>query len=133
MSDFLNKIDFLSPPITLFHLEKRTHTSKIGGCFLILMLSIISAYISFLLYDLIDHKKLTTLFHKNLNLKPDIIHSTHLQFFISFKYSHQKMVDTLINTIQNILEHIQLMFVQILLMEIYIYMIIGFLILVEKT
>ena len=69
MSDFLNKIDFLSPPITLFYLEKRTHTSKIGGCFLILMLSVISAYISFLLYDLIVHKKLTTLFHKKFEFE----------------------------------------------------------------
>ena len=26
-----NYIDFLSPPITLYHLENRTHTSKMGG------------------------------------------------------------------------------------------------------
>ena len=69
MSKFLYKIDFLSPPITLFHLERRTHTSNIGGCSLILMLAIITAYISFLLYDLICHKKLTTLFHKKFEFE----------------------------------------------------------------
>ena len=69
MSNFFYKIDFLSPPITLFHLERRTHTSNVGGCSLILMLTIITAYISFLLYDLICHKKLTTLFHKKFEFE----------------------------------------------------------------
>ena len=69
MSNFFYKIDFLSPPITLFHLERRTHTSNIGGCSLRLMLSIITAYVSFLLYDLICHKKLTTLFHKKFEFE----------------------------------------------------------------
>lgn len=69
MSNFLYKIDFLSPPITLFHLERRTHTSNIGGCSIILMLAIITAYISFLLYDLICHRKLTSLFHKKFEFE----------------------------------------------------------------
>ena len=60
----LNKIDFLSPPITLFHFERRTHTSKIGGFLVILMISISALYISSLLYDLINHKKITSIFHK---------------------------------------------------------------------
>ena len=69
MSKFFYKIDFLSPPITLFHLERRTHTSNIGGCSVLLMLSIITAYISFLLYDLICHKRLTTIFHKKFEFE----------------------------------------------------------------
>ena len=60
----INKIDFLSPPITLFHLEKRTHTSKISGFLVILMITIISLYIGYLLYDLVTHRKLTSIFHK---------------------------------------------------------------------
>ena len=60
----INKIDFLSPPITLFHLEKRTHTSRISGLLVIGMITIISLYIGYLLYDLITHKKLTSIFHK---------------------------------------------------------------------
>ena len=60
----INKIDFLSPPITLFHLEKRTHTSKISGFLVILMMTIISLYICYLLYNLVSHRKLTSIFHK---------------------------------------------------------------------
>jgi hypothetical protein len=58
------KIDFLSPPITLFHLERRTHTSKIGGCLVLLMISIILTYITFLIFNLVNHKKITSIFHK---------------------------------------------------------------------
>ena len=58
------KINFLSPPITLFHLERRTHTSKIGGCLVLLMISIILTYITFLIFNLVNHKKITSIFHK---------------------------------------------------------------------
>ena len=65
----INKLDFLSPPITLFHLERRTHTSKVGGFFVILMLLIIIFYSSLLLYDLITHRKLTAIFHKKFEFE----------------------------------------------------------------
>ena len=65
----INKLDLLSPPITLFHLERRTHTSKVGGCFVIIMLSLIIAYISFLLDDLLGHRRLTSLFHKKFEFE----------------------------------------------------------------
>ena len=60
----INKIDFLSPPITLFHLERRTHTSKVGGIFVIIMTTICLTYVGYLLYNLLGHKKLVSLFHK---------------------------------------------------------------------
>ena len=60
----INKIDFISPSITLFHLEKRTHTSKVGGFFVIIMFSLCISYILFLLYELVNHKRITVLFHK---------------------------------------------------------------------
>ena len=65
----MNKIDFLSPPITLFHLEKRTHTSNVGGFLLILMTGLCVYYILFLFYDLMVHKKLTVLFHKRFEFE----------------------------------------------------------------
>ena len=65
----INKIDFLSPPITLFHLERRTHTSRVGGFFVLIMVGICSIYIIFLLYNLNGHKKLTSLFHKKFELE----------------------------------------------------------------
>ena len=69
MINLANKIDFLSPPITLFHLEKRTHTSTLGGFFVILMLTICSSYISFLLYNYISHKKMISIFHKKFEFE----------------------------------------------------------------
>ena len=65
----INKLDFLSPPITLFHLERRTHTSKVGGFFVILMLLIIIFYTSLLLYDLINNTKITVIFHKKFEFE----------------------------------------------------------------
>ena len=65
----INNIDFLSPPITLFHLEKRTHTSKVGGFLVLVMVGLCSAYIGYLLYNLIGHKKLTSLFHKKFEFE----------------------------------------------------------------
>ena len=57
-------LDFLSPPITLFHLERRTHTSKIGGLFVILMGCIYIAYFSYLFFHLITHSRITSIFYK---------------------------------------------------------------------
>ena len=65
----INKIDFLSPPITLFHLERRTHTSKVGGFLVIVLMSICTSYIVFLFYDLTSHKKITALFHKKFEFE----------------------------------------------------------------
>ena len=65
----MNKMDFLSPPITLFHLERRTHTSKTGGCLVLLMLTICISYTIFLLYNLVSHKKMTSIFHKRFEFE----------------------------------------------------------------
>ena len=60
----INYIDFLSPPITLYHLERRTHTSMVGGFLVIIMLGLIFTYISFLLYQLFSFKNMISIFHK---------------------------------------------------------------------
>ena len=65
----INYIDFLSPPITLYHLERRTHTSKVGGFLVIIMASLIFTYISFLLYQLINHKNMISMFHKKFEFE----------------------------------------------------------------
>ena len=59
-----NYIDFLSPPITLFHLERRTHTSKIGGFLVIILVTICVVYISYLLYYLLSYNRVTSTFFK---------------------------------------------------------------------
>ena len=65
----MKTIDFLSPPITLFHLERRTHTSKIGGILVLMMFSMYSAYISYLLFHLITHSKITLIFYKKFQFE----------------------------------------------------------------
>lgn len=60
----LHKLDFLSPQITLFFYEKRAHTSKIGGLFVLIMISLSLAYVSYLLFIVISHKKATSVFFK---------------------------------------------------------------------
>jgi hypothetical protein len=62
-------IDFLSPPITLFHLERRTHTSKVGGCLVIIFMSICAGYISYLLYYLVAHDRVTSIFFKKFEFE----------------------------------------------------------------
>ena len=57
-------MDFLSPPITLFHLERRTHTSRVGATLVIALIIICLTYTIFLLYNLISHKQMTYIFHK---------------------------------------------------------------------
>ena len=65
----LNKIDFLSPPITLFHLEKRTHTSKVGAVLVIILLITLLAYAIYLITNLISHKNMTYIFHKKFEFE----------------------------------------------------------------
>ena len=57
-------MDFLSPPITLFHLERRTHTSRVGATLVIALIIICLTYTIFLFYNLISHKQMTYIFHK---------------------------------------------------------------------
>ena len=80
----LNYIDFLSPPITLFHLERRTHTSKIGGTLVVIMLILVLSYISFLLYNLISHNNITSIYHKQFQFEPGnySFNSTSIYHFI---------------------------------------------------
>ena len=55
-------MDFLSPKITLYYYEKRGHTSQIGGLFVLTMMSLSLIYISYLVYIVISHKKVTSVF-----------------------------------------------------------------------
>ena len=65
----INKIDFLSPPITLFHLERRTHTSKFGALLVIFLIIMCLSYTFFLLFNLINHKKMTYIFYKKFEFE----------------------------------------------------------------
>ena len=68
----INRLDFLSPPITLFHLERRTHTSKVGGSLVILMFMLCLLFIVLLLSEITSHKKMTTIYHKKFEFEAGI-------------------------------------------------------------
>ena len=82
----LNKLDLLSPPITLFYLEKRTHTSKIGGFLILLLSSLCSIYLIYLLYLIIQHKQVTSIFYKKFqyDIGQYYFNSSSFHFFIQF-------------------------------------------------
>ena len=65
----LGYLDLLSPPITLFHLERRTHTSKIGACLVIILVTVSGGYISYLLYSIIMHNKVVSMFYKKFEFE----------------------------------------------------------------
>ena len=60
----LNIIDFLSPSITLFYFEKRSHTSRVGGSLVVLMVSLSLSYAIYIFYITLCSKKVTTIFYK---------------------------------------------------------------------
>ena len=64
-------LDLLSPPITLFHLERRTHTSKIGACLVIILVTVSGCYISYLLYSIIMHNKVVSMFYKKFEFEAE--------------------------------------------------------------
>ena len=98
----INEIDFLSPPITLFHLERRTHTSKVGGIFVIIMTTMCFTYAGYLLYNLLGHKKLVSLFHKKFEYEAGYYSFNPSSIFISSKFIPLKVEDILTNMIRNI-------------------------------
>ena len=60
----LKDVDFLSPPITLFHFKRRTHTSKIGGVLVISMFLFYMIYILDILNNLFTHSDLISMYYK---------------------------------------------------------------------
>ena len=82
----IKKLDLLSPPITLFYLERRTHTSKIGGSFVLLLIFFCASYIIYRLYLIIGHKKLTSLYYKKFenDIGQYFLNSSSIYFFIQF-------------------------------------------------
>ena len=80
----LDTIDLLSPPITLFYLEKRTHSSIVGGSFIILLFLFCLSYVIYLLYLVIAHKKVTSLYYKQFeyNIGKYYLNSSSIYFFI---------------------------------------------------
>jgi hypothetical protein len=82
----LNKFDLLSPPITLFYLGKRTHTSRIGGSLILLLFVLCSTYLIYLVYLIIGHKQITSIFYKKFeyDIGQYYLNSSSIYYFIQF-------------------------------------------------
>ena len=65
----IRELDFLSPSITLFHFDRRTHTSKLGGVLVIIMIFCCVGYTSYLLFSTITHKRITSIFYKKFEFE----------------------------------------------------------------
>ena len=128
----INKIDYLSPQITLFHLERRTHTSKVGGFLEILLLLLCLSFISILLSDLISHRNITTIFHKKFEFEEGYYSfnsSSKLHFIYKFSSENRGYFNKFDpKYIRAYTTYVH----QIFHMIIYNYMIIGFLMNVIK-
>ena len=59
-----DKIDFLSPSISLYFNSKKTHTSKISGFLVIIMISLGASYSFILLYNVLNHLNVISLIYK---------------------------------------------------------------------
>ena len=132
MNYFFNYINFLSPPITLFHLEWRTHTSQLGGIFVILILTISLFYISFFLNDLINHKKITSyIFHKKFEFEAGY-YSFNSSSIFNFIQIYARENRGYFDKFNSKYIRAYTTYVQTNFYIFYIYMIIGYLIHVEK-
>ena len=60
----LQNIDFLSPPVSLYFNEKRTHISKISGIIVIIMIICCLSYSIIILYNILNHLNVVSLIYK---------------------------------------------------------------------
>ena len=87
----MRQIDFLSTPITLFYFGRRTHTSKVGGILMILMVMTNIAYISYLLIRNFSHTIVNSMFYKTFKHEAGYfsLNSSSLFHFFGF-YNPEK-------------------------------------------
>ena len=57
-------IDYLSPKITLFYYGDRRHSSFLGGLLTILMVALSTAYVSYLIFSIVDHANKNFMLYK---------------------------------------------------------------------
>ena len=61
---YFENLDFLSPSISLYFNDKRTHTSRISGVLVIVMILCCISYSIVILYSIINHLNVTSLIYK---------------------------------------------------------------------
>lgn len=82
---FLEKIDYLSPPISLYFNSKRTHTSKIGGFIVFVMILGCFSYSFLLLHEIITHSNVISLIYKKFEWEAGLYAMNTNQLFHFFQ------------------------------------------------
>ena len=115
----LQKLDFLSSPISLYFNNKRAHTSKISGIFVIFFLSCCIIYICILLYNILNRLNVISLVYKKFEWETGYyeMNSTSLFHFfqiissengINFDKYNSKLMRIYTTYFQNNIEQSQL-------------------------
>ena len=60
----LNDLDFLSPPITLYHYGKNKHSSKVGGILTLIGIALCAVYTLHIFNDIFAYNSLSLLYYK---------------------------------------------------------------------
>jgi hypothetical protein len=81
----LHKIDFLSPSISLYFNNKRTHTSKISGLIVIIMILGCFSYTFILLYSVINHTNVVSLIYKKFEWEAGYFPMNTIELFHFFQ------------------------------------------------
>ena len=81
----LQSFDFISPSISLFFNSKRTHTSKISGLIVIILISICISYSCLLLYSIINHLNVISLIYKKFEWEAGFYSMNKTQLFHFFQ------------------------------------------------
>ena len=82
---FFQKFDILSPSISLYFNNKRTHISKISGLIVIIMLLCCSSYSCVLLFRVLNHLDFTTLLIKQFEWEAGFFSMNNTQLFHFFQ------------------------------------------------
>ena len=81
----LRKFDFLSPPVSLYFNNKRTHTSKISGILVIIMLLSCFSYSYILLFRVLNHIDFTALIFTKFESEAGFFSMNNTQLFHFFQ------------------------------------------------
>ena len=81
----LHKIDFISPSISLFFDGKRTHTSKISGLIVIIMVLGCLSYTFILLNEVFNHSNVISLIYKKFEFEAGFYQMNTTQLFHFFQ------------------------------------------------
>ena len=81
----LQKLDIISPPITLHFNDQKSHTSKISGILVIIMVSLGFTYSFILFYNVINHLNVISLIYKKFEWESGYYPMNSTQLFYFFQ------------------------------------------------